>query len=70
MKINDLHRWDVTYHEAVAIQQTLREKLILPTEETTDAYPIIAGADISYAKNDDLFFCRRGAADLSGVGNY
>jgi deoxyribonuclease V len=56
MKINDLHRWDVTYHEAVAIQQTLREKLILPTEETTDAYPIIAGADISYAKNDDLFF--------------
>ncbi len=25
MKINDLHRWDVTYHEAVAIRQTLRE---------------------------------------------
>jgi deoxyribonuclease V len=56
MKINDLHRWDVTYHEAVAIQQSLRGRLIIPAEDPPDAYSLIAGADVSYAKKSDLFF--------------
>ena len=34
MKIRELHRWDVTYREAAAIQEELRGMLILRDEPT------------------------------------
>ena len=56
MKVQDLHPWDVTYREAVAIQQTLKEKLILRDDDPPGQITSIAGADISYSKGSDLFF--------------
>jgi len=55
-KKKPLHSWDVTCREAVAIQQTLRELLILYDENPPVALHSIAGADISYSKGDDRFF--------------
>lgn len=55
MEIRKRHSWDVGYREAVAIQEKLKADLHLE-----DALPkkmdIVAGADISYARGDDLFF--------------
>jgi deoxyribonuclease V len=51
-----LHSWDVTCREAVAIQQVLREKLILCDDEIPAPVCWIAGADISYSRGDDRFF--------------
>jgi len=51
-----LHPWEVTCREAVAIQQTLREKLILEDLDLPDPIRFIAGADISYSRGDDRFF--------------
>lgn len=56
MKIKNLHSWDVSYEEAINIQQTLREKLILHDEGIPDDIRTIAGADISYSRGSDLFF--------------
>ncbi len=56
MLIHDLHRWDVTYREAVAIQRDLCGKLILQGGLDRDAPALIAGADVSYGKDSDLFF--------------
>ena len=55
MKIQDLHSFDVTYREAPALQEALREKLIL-RDISPLATNIVAGADVSYARNSDLFF--------------
>jgi deoxyribonuclease V len=64
MKTTALHRWDVTYREAAAIQENLRGKLILrddrrddgPERGLCDPVGCIAGADISYDRGSDLFF--------------
>ena len=56
MKIKNLHSWDVTYREAINIQQTLREKLILNNKKMPDEIRTIAGADISYSRGSNLFF--------------
>ncbi len=56
MKIQYLHRWDVTYQEAVMIQKELRGKLILHDGYFPERIKTIAGADISYSKQSDLFF--------------
>jgi len=56
MKIQQLHRWDVTYKEAVSIQQKLKGKLILHDRDFPARIHTIAGADISYSKRSDLFF--------------
>ena len=56
MKIQQLHRWDVTYKEAVSIQQNLREKLVLHDEAFPGQIAYIAGADISYSTRSDIFF--------------
>jgi len=60
MKIKELHRWDVTYREAAAIQEELRGKLILRDDGRDDGLsdPVrsVAGADISYDRGSDLFF--------------
>jgi hypothetical protein len=44
MKINELHRWDVTYREAAAIQEELRGKLILRDDGLADPVRTVAGA--------------------------
>ncbi len=36
MKTHELHRWDVTYREAVAIQEELRGRLILRDDGLPD----------------------------------
>jgi len=51
-----LHSWDVTYEEAVSIQNTLKKQLILHDGVKIGQLHIIAGADISYGRNSDLFF--------------
>ena len=56
MRIRDLHRWDVTYSEAVAIQRDLCGELILRSRTHRAAPGLIAGADVSYGRGSDLFF--------------
>jgi len=56
MEINHLHPLRVTVKEALAIQLKLREKIILEDQEPTSPVNIIAGADISAALHDSLFF--------------
>jgi deoxyribonuclease V len=56
MKINHIHNWDITYKEAVDIQQHLKGKLILNDKEFPRRISTIAGADISYSKHNDMFF--------------
>lgn len=56
MKIHALHNWDVTISEAMAIQEGLRERLILSDDPGTAPPLTVAGADISYARHSDLFF--------------
>ena len=56
MLIKYLHRWDVTYKEAVSIQQELKRELILHNKYSPRKIKTIAGADISYSKQSDLFY--------------
>lgn len=56
MKIRNLHDWNVTYEEARKIQEDLREKLVLHDEGIPGDIRLVAGADISYAKGEDLFY--------------
>lgn len=56
MDVRNLHDWHVTYEEARAIQKDLRQSLILHDDGIPDDIRLIAGADISYARGDDLFF--------------
>jgi deoxyribonuclease V len=51
MHIPDLHPWNVTYKEAVEIQQRLRHRVILKGVGKKVKY--IAGLDVSYAKGAD-----------------
>jgi deoxyribonuclease V len=56
VKVKELHPWNVTYRVAVALQQSLRDALILEDAAPPGTIETIAGADISYAKKSDLFF--------------
>lgn len=56
MKISIVHSWDVTCGEAVAIQERLKDKLILHDTHASLKLETVAGADISYARHSDLFF--------------
>ena len=56
MQINHLHNWDITYKEAVKIQENLKEELILDDRKFPGKLRNVAGADISYSKHDDMFF--------------
>jgi deoxyribonuclease V len=55
MKVSQVHRWDVTYKEAAALQNQLRERLVLADDGHPDPVRIVAGADISYDRGSDLF---------------
>ena len=48
MNIPDLHPWDVTYREAIKIQEQLKGKVILRKIANRPTY--IAGLDVSYQK--------------------
>lgn len=54
MKFRSLHPWDLCYRRAVALQESLRARLILRAPRRP--IRLVAGADISYSKSDDLFF--------------
>jgi len=56
MKINNLHDWHLDINEAIALQKNLRASLILSDTPGGQPPETIAGADISYSKNSDLFF--------------
>lgn len=55
MKTDRIHRWDVTYQEAVALQEELRERLILTEDALREPPRWVAGADVSYERRSDLF---------------
>ena len=51
MAISDLHRWNVTYKEAVEIQRRLSTRVAL--RRLDKKINCIAGLDVSYAKGDN-----------------
>jgi len=56
MLIRNLHTWDVTYQEAVSLQQELCNRLISTQSHLPRTIKTVAGADISYSKGSNLFF--------------
>lgn len=54
MKIPNLHRWDVTPTEAVALQRELASRVDVTTPLTS--FATVAGADISYNRYSPVFF--------------
>jgi len=55
MEFADLHDWEMSYRDAVALQRRLAERLVL--EVPADFAPAtVAGVDVSYEKHGDLFF--------------
>jgi deoxyribonuclease V len=53
-KINQLHPWDVTPAEAIALQKKLREKVVI--QPLPDDVKLVAGADISFNKFSDIVY--------------
>ena len=56
MLIRNLHTWDVTTRDAVALQQEFRNLLTFDDGHLPQPIRTVAGADISYTKGSDLFF--------------
>ena len=56
INIKYLHHWNVTYKEAVDIQQELKQRIIIHDKDFPEEIKVIAGADISYSKKSDLFY--------------
>jgi len=54
LKIRALHPWDVDYRTAADIQRDLRGRLILTG--THPPFELVAGADVSYNRGDDVFY--------------
>jgi deoxyribonuclease V len=54
MVISDLHPWNVTYKEAVKIQNNLKGKVSLKKIDKRVEY--VAGIDVSYAKGSDIMW--------------
>ncbi|HGJ64572.1 TPA: deoxyribonuclease V [bacterium] len=54
MKYLDLHKWNISYDEAIKIQHELSNRVIIQPFKTKPK--LIAGADVSYSKGSDLFF--------------
>jgi len=54
MVISDLHSWDVTYKEAVKIQNDLKDKVSLKKIDKRIKY--VAGLDVSYAKGSNIMW--------------
>ncbi len=54
MKIRELHGWNVNYHEAVAIQNRLRQQVLF--ENHLKKLEFVAGADVSYNRKSPTLF--------------
>ncbi len=56
MKLIHTHPWNVDYKEAVAIQKKLEERVVVKNSFNCLDNTLIAGTDVSYDKERDLFF--------------
>jgi len=56
MQIRLPHPWNVPREEAIGIQKMLRDRLILQDAFISDAIHTVAGADISYSRESDIFY--------------
>jgi len=54
MKIKNPHDWNITPREARELQNSLRDRLKFQALKKTPR--LVAGADISYNRGDDLLF--------------
>ena len=54
LKINQLHHWNVSPKEAVSIQKSFADKILIRSASVNPNY--IAGADISYNRRSNYFF--------------
>jgi len=54
MRVHSLHKWDVSYAEARAVQEKLRGGVAAGPLPETLRY--VAGSDVSYEMHGDLFF--------------
>lgn len=54
MKVNELHRWDVSYEEAREIQRELRHKIRLEDQIDLSTIQLVAGIDNAYTTNDAI----------------
>lgn len=54
MRVNNLHRWDVSFSEARAIQERLRE--LVRFSGFSGEFEIVAGVDVAYSKRNNLLF--------------
>ena len=54
LRFRSLHAWDVVPTDAVAIQRSLRDRIVLrgPTHHVR----LVAGVDVSYSKGSDRFY--------------
>ncbi|MBW2339712.1 MAG: endonuclease V, partial [Deltaproteobacteria bacterium] len=65
MDILDLHHWDVTYKEAVEIQERLKDRVIL--KGLGKRIKHIAGLDVSYVKGADTVWAGAVVLDFPGL---
>lgn len=57
MLIQRLHKWPETIEDAIALQNTLREKVRTETSEVAlESLRLVAGADVSSSKKDDNIY--------------
>ncbi|MEW6410619.1 MAG: deoxyribonuclease V [Nitrospirota bacterium] len=57
MRIKRFHKWPETIEDAIAIQNTLREKVRTEISEVTlENLRLVAGADVSSSKKDDNIY--------------
>ncbi len=65
MRFRRLHPWQVSYQEAVRIQETLRESLVLKGLQGLPR--TVAGADVSYSKQTDLVYAGVAVFDFKSM---
>jgi deoxyribonuclease V len=65
MECANLHPWDLQYSEAVKIQHELKDQLILKAPEMD--LRLIAGADVSYSRGEDVFFSGVVVLEMPGM---
>lgn len=54
MRVTPIHRWDLSYRRAAAVQEELAPRVL--RRGGPRRFRLVAGADISYEKKDDRFF--------------
>lgn len=54
MQIHQVHSWDMTPAEAIALQKELTSRIV--TQPPLADFQLIAGADVSYNRDSDIFY--------------